>query len=270
MRKLIPLLIAAVLLGSCSEYQKVLKNTEVKPKYELAEKLYNEGDFRKSNRLFEQIAPKYIGKPQGERVLFFFANTYYNTKDYNSAGYQFERFLKSYPRSQKAQEAAFLSAKSYYHLSPRYSLDQTDTDKALLKLQNFINSYPNSEYLTPANEIAKELTAKKERKEFEIGKQFSKLGEFYTLEYNISAIAALDNFILDNPGTKYKEDALYYKTVAATNLALNSTPQKKEKRLNDAKEAYSKLKSSYPESKFGKKADNLIKKVDRELKNFAN
>lgn len=269
MRKLIPFLTLAVLISSCSEYQNVLKNTDVKPKYEMAEKFYNEGNFKKANRLFEQIAPKYIGRPQGERVLFFFANTFYQIKDYNNAGYQFERFLKSYPRSEKAQEAAFLSAKSYYELSPKYSLDQTDTDKALLKLQNFINSYPDSEFLPQANEIAKELTTKKERKAFEIGKQFTKLGEFYRLDYSISAIKSLENFILDNPGTVYKEDALYYKTVAATNLALFSTPERKKERLADAKAAYDKLKVTYPETKYGRKADNLANKIEKELKNYA-
>jgi outer membrane protein assembly factor BamD len=31
-------------------------------------------------------------------------------------------------------------------LSPNYSLDQTDTFKAMDKLQTFIDSYPNSSY----------------------------------------------------------------------------------------------------------------------------
>src|SRR5690606_35102999 len=146
MRQLLPFLFFTILLGSCSEYQKVLKGTDVKAKYDLAERYYNEAEYAKANRLFEQIAPKYVGKPQGERVLFFFADTYFKTGDYNMAGYQFERFLKSYPKSDKAIESAFMGAKSFYELSPRYSLDQTDTDKALQKLQLFINTYPESEY----------------------------------------------------------------------------------------------------------------------------
>ena len=116
----------------------------LKAKYDMAETFYEEGDFRRANRLLEQIAPKYVGKPQGERVMFFLSNSYFQRGDYNMAGYQFERFVKSYPKSDKAVEATFLGAKSYYKLSPEYSLDQTDTDKALLKLQNFINTYAES------------------------------------------------------------------------------------------------------------------------------
>ena len=113
MRRIFPFLLFIILLGSCSEYQKVLKGTDVKAKYDLAEKYYNEGEYDRANRLFEQIAPKYIGKPQGERVLFFFADSYFKVGDYNMSGYQFERFLKSYPKSEKAIEAAFMGAKSY-------------------------------------------------------------------------------------------------------------------------------------------------------------
>jgi outer membrane protein assembly factor BamD len=269
MRRFLILSALCVVLYSCNEYQKVLKNEDVKAKYDLAEKYYEEGDFKRANRLFEQIAPKYVGKPQGERVMFFLADSYYKIKDYNFAGYQFERFLKSYPKSDKAAEASFLGAKSYFMLSPRYSLDQTDTDKALGKLQLFINSYPESEYLAEANSMAQELTTKKERKAFEIAKQFTKLGKSYILEYNISAIAALDNFISENPGSIFREDALYLKVEATTSLALNSTPTKKEERLKTAKAAYDNLIRYYPESKYMKDATDLVEKVDKELKNYS-
>jgi len=268
MRRLICISASLILLVSCSEYQKALKNEDVNAKYELGERLYNNKEYKKANRLFAQIAPQYIGKPQGERIMFFLADTYYKIEDYNFAGYQFERFLKSYPKSDKATEAAFLGAKSYYMLSPRYSLDQTDTDKALDKLQIFINSYPDSEYLEEANAMAKELTTKKERKAFEIARQFTRLGKSYILDYSISAIAALDNFVSDHPGSVFREDAYYLKVQAATNLALNSTLNKKKERLQDARAAYNTLLKFYPETKYADDAKDLVEKVDKEMEAF--
>ncbi|MBT8321339.1 MAG: outer membrane protein assembly factor BamD [Eudoraea sp.] len=262
------ILLGFLILVSCSEYQKVLKNEDIKPKYDLAEKLYNEGDFKRANRLFEQIAPRYVGKPQGERVQFFLADSYFKIKDYNFAGYQFERFVKSYPKSDKAGEASFLGAKSYYNLSPRYSLDQTDTDKALVKLQGFINSYPESEYLPEANAMARELTTKKEKKAFEIAKQFTKLGKSYFLDYNVSAIAALDNFISDHPGSVFREDAFYNKIQATSILAFNSTEDKKKERLEDAKAAYETLMRYYPETKYMKEAQDFAKRIEKEMKPY--
>ena len=198
--------------------------------------------------------------------MFFLADSYFKIGDYNFAGYQFERFLKSYPRSAKAAEAGFLGAKSYYMLSPSYSLDQTDTDKALVKLQNFINAYPESEFIAEANKMARELTTKKEKKEFEIAKQFTKLGKSYILDYNISAIAALDNFISDHPGSDFREEAFYLRLEASTTLALNSTDRRKKERLDNARNAYNQLMKSYPETKFNEEATDLVEKIDKELK----
>ncbi|MBT8311891.1 MAG: outer membrane protein assembly factor BamD [Flavobacteriaceae bacterium] len=265
MKRILLLPVLVLFLVSCNVYQKVLKNEDTKVKYELAEKYYDEGDFKRANRLLEQIAPRFAGKPQGERVQFFLANTYFQIRDYNFAGYQFERFIKSYPKSEKASEASFLGAKSYYMLSPKYSLDQTDTDKALVKLQGFINSYPDSEYLPEANAMAKELTTKKEKKAFEIARQFTKLGKSYFLDYNVSAIAALDNFISDHPGSVFREDAYYYKVEATSNMALNSTEDKKKERLDNARTAYDNLIKYYPETKYAKAATQLIEKIDKEL-----
>lgn len=267
MKRFFIFLILAAALQSCSEYQKVLKSDEVKPKYDMAEKLYDEGDFKHANRLLEQIAPKYIGKPQGERVMFFLANSYFKLKDYNTAGYQFERFIKSYPKSDKSAEAAFLGAKSYYELSPMHSLDQSDTDKALLKLQNFINAYSESEYFAEANAMAQELTTKKERKAFEILKQYNKLGEF---NYDMikSAVAASDNFVSDFPGSIYREEAIFVKVDALTHMAMNSFESLQKERLESAKEAIMSFKKQYPTSKLDKEVNNLMEKIENGLEQY--
>ncbi len=267
MKRIFIFLFVAAAFQSCSEYQKVLKSEELKPKYEMAEKFYDEGDFKRANRLLEQIAPKYIGKPQGERVMFFLANSYLKLRDYNTAGYQFERFIKSYPKSDKSAEAAFLGAKSYYELSPAHSLDQSDTDKALLKLQNFINAYAESEYFAQANAMAQELTTKKERKAYEILKQYNKLGEF-NYEMIKSAVAASDNFVSDFPGSIYREEAVFVKADALTHMAMNSYESLQKERLESAKEAIMSFKKKYPNSKLDKEITYLLGKVENGLSQF--
>ncbi|MDG3581681.1 MULTISPECIES: outer membrane protein assembly factor BamD [Galbibacter] len=249
----------AFVLTSCSEYQKTLKDSDVKKKYELAEKLYDEGDYKRANRLFEQIVPQYVGKPQGERLVYFFANSYYQTGDYYLAAYQFERFTKSYPRSDKAEEAAFLGAKSQYLTSPRYSLDQTETNKAIDRLQIFINTYPNSEYMDEANKMAADMRAKLEKKAFEIAKQYNRISD-----YNAS-IKSFELFFKEFPGSVYKEDALYYDYLAKYNLAVNSIPSKKEERINNAKAAYQKLISEFENTQYKSKAEKMDKDLDAEM-----
>ena len=189
----------AIAVSSCSEYQKAFKSDDTKFKYEVAVKMYEAEKYSKAIRLIEQIAPSYRGKPQAAKLFYVYSMSLYNTESYYTAGYQFEYFAANYPRSEKVEEAAFMGAKSYYQLSPKYSLDQVDTYKALDKLQTFINNYPNSQFMPEANQLVKELNEKLEKKAFEIAKQYNTTAEYFG-DFK-AAIVALDNFLLDHPGT---------------------------------------------------------------------
>ncbi len=268
MKRIFLTLIALVTLASCSEYQRVLKKDNTKAKYDLAEKLYKEEDFKRSNRLFEQIHKQYIGKPQGQRIFYFYANTFYQLEDYYSAAYQFDRFSKSYPKSDKAEEASFLGAKSQYLLSPKYSIDQTETDTGIEKVQLFINSYPDSKFMAEANKMAKELTTKKELKAIEIAKQYLKLGD-YNLTNIKASVAAMDSFISDFPGSIYREDALYYRLKAGFELANVSIYSKVKERLELANEYYSSFNKYFPESKYKKDADKMFANINEQLQQFS-
>ena len=165
MIRLFSILILSLISISCNDYQKLLNSTENEvDKYTAAEEYYDNGEFRRANALFEQIMPSYSGKPQGERLIFFFANTYFETKSYYLAAIQFENFIKSYPNSQRIVDAYFMEGKSYFMLSPAYSLDQDDTNTAIEKLQVFVNRYPNSEYVSEAIELIEQLQNKLRKK----------------------------------------------------------------------------------------------------------
>src|SRR5690606_6158108 len=151
-----------VLFTSCGDYQKVLRKDDMGKKYTYADSLYRQGKYKKSLKLMEQVVPAYRGKPQAERLMFIYADTYYNLKDFYLAGYQFERFVQAYPNSDSVEVAFFKSAKSFYNLSERYSLDQRETYRGLEKLQDFINTYPNSPKREEANEMVVDLRTKLE------------------------------------------------------------------------------------------------------------
>ena len=70
-QKLALIVFVAFFFTSCNEYQKVLKNNDTKEMYEYAMRYYEEEDYPRAKHLFELIAPKYVGKPQGERLSFF-------------------------------------------------------------------------------------------------------------------------------------------------------------------------------------------------------
>jgi len=217
MKNLFFLLVTVVVFSSCSSYQDVLKNDDINAKYAYADSLYTIGKYTKALKLWEQIVPLYRGKPQAERVSFLYADTYYqigSSNYYYLAGYQFERFVNAFPESTKREEAAFKSAESYFKRSPKYNLDQGDTFIATEKLQSFISNYPDSERLDKVNAMVTELRDKIERKAYEIAKGYNKIGASRGTFPN--AIAAFDNFLQEYPGSKYREDALFWKFDSAS------------------------------------------------------
>jgi outer membrane protein assembly factor BamD len=263
MNKLIYVFLFVTILSSCSEFQRVYKSEEPAPKFDLATRLYEAKKYQKAIRLFEQLAPSYKGKPQGEKMFYMYSQSLYKTEQYYLSGYQFESFVALYPKSEKVEESSFLSAKSYSRLSPVYSLDQVETDKAINKMQTFINAYPKSEYLAEANKVVKSLTEKLEKKAYEIAKQYN------TVEDYKSAIKALDNFINDFPGTIYKERALFYKLDSSYRLAINSVPDKMEERLAAAKATYNSLIKFNSNTEYKKVADQMLARIDNDLQQFS-
>jgi outer membrane protein assembly factor BamD len=256
------MLLLILMSSACSDYQKLLNSDDVSEKYKQAEVYYNNGEYRKANRLFEQIIPKYRGKPQAQRIIFFFAESYFQTKSYYLAAYQYENFTKSYPKSDRVQEATFKAAKSYYFQSPRHSLDQEDTFTALEKLQVFLNLYPESEYADEANQMIAELQEKLEKKDFEIAKQY------YTIRDYKAAIKANENFVSGFPGTKFREESLYIKFIASYEIAINSIDAKKQERLEELIQQYNTLLRYYPETLFLADLDKRMTQVYTELKQF--
>ncbi|APG64125.1 outer membrane protein assembly factor BamD [Tenacibaculum todarodis] len=268
MKKVVYLLAFSLLLISCGEYQKVLNKGTTEDQYKMAVKMYEAQKYGKAIRLFEKITPSYRGKPQMERIQFMVANSNFNEKSYSLAGYYFDRFTQNYPKSSKKEEAAFLSALSYYKAAPRFSLDPTDTNKALNAFQKFIDENPNSSKIAEANKYYKEIRYKLEKKSFEIAKTYYRTADYDTRNYK-AAIQAFDNLLSDYLGTEFKEEALYYRFKAANDFALKSTKRRKEERIKEAVTAYQKLKRNFPESKFMEDSNEMLAELQEEQKQFA-
>ncbi|WP_231891980.1 outer membrane protein assembly factor BamD [Tenacibaculum ovolyticum] len=263
MKNLAYIIVMLLVLSSCGEYQKVLNKGSIDEQYKMATKMYEVQKYSKALRLFEKITPSYRGKPQMERIQFMVSQSNFNEKNYGLAGYYFNRFTKNYPKSSKREEAAFLSALSYYKASPGFSLDPTDTRKALESFQSFIDRYPDSDKLNEANKYYAELRSKLEKKAFEIAKTYYRTAGYDSRNYR-AAITAFDNLLSDYLGTKYKEEALYYRLKAAHDFVMKSTSRRKADRIKVAKKAYDKLKRSFPESKFMKDSNEMLAALNKE------
>jgi outer membrane protein assembly factor BamD len=251
------LMLFSLLLVSCGEYQKVLNKGTSEEQYKMAVKMYETQKFGKALRLFEKVTPTYRGKPQMERISFMVAQANFNEKNYATSGYYFDRFTKNYQKSSKKEEAAFLSALGYKLASPGFSLDPTDTNKALESFQSFINTYPASDKIEEANKHYLEIRQKLEKKYFEIAKTYYRTAGYDLRNYK-AAMQAFDNLLADFLGTIYKEEALYYSFKAGHDFVLESYDRRKLERIVTAMKYYEKLKKSFPESEFMENSNAMV------------
>lgn len=260
-RKISFILFISLLLTGCSEYSKVLNKGKNAERYDLAEKLYGQGEYKKCIPLFEKLVGPYGGKPQLERIQFMLADCYYQTGNYELSSYYFEKFIANYPGSSKIEEAAYLSAHSYYQAAPKYSRDQMDTKKAMEAFEGFIATYPESARIPLANKLYLDLTGRLEKKDFEIAKQY------YHTEHYAAAMKSFDIFNEQHLGSGYREDAMYYKFKASYEIAMQSVLTKKGERLEDAKQAYLKFQKNYPESEKLKEMNTMLETIEKEKVN---
>jgi len=259
MKKLIVIVAGVLLLSACSQYQKVYNGTDIDAKYKMAWKMYEAGKYGKADQLFSQVDKFYKRKPMYQRLLFAHAMTLYNLKYYVSAGEKFRKFTQLYPESTKAEEADFYIVKAYDKLSPKYSVDQSYTVRAIEEIEGFLKRHPYSKYKEEVNAINTKLQNKLEQKYFDIAKMY------YDLDRYKAAIRAFNNYLVAYPGTHLKEDALFYRFKAAADLALNSVLSKKEERLKKALAYYQNFVEKSKKEKLKKEADKLAEKLKKEL-----
>ena len=257
MRLLFPFILAIVLF-SCSKYQKVLKSTDVDYKYEMAIKYYEKDDYLRAYPIFEEIIPLLRGTQKAEVAMYYYAYCNYYLADYYLAGYSFKKFYKTYPNSEHAEEALFMHAYCDYINSPVYSLDQTNTKNAIDELQLFINTYPTSARADTSTKLIEELRAKLERKSYENAKLY------YKTEYYKSAIIALNNTLKDFPNTERAEEISFLILKSKYLLAINSVLSKKEERMDDVIDSYYTFVDQYSSSQYIKEAQSMYDRVIQE------
>ncbi|MFA8449580.1 MAG: outer membrane protein assembly factor BamD [Bacteroidales bacterium] len=252
-------LVVIIVFSSCSNFKKVLKSPDNELKYKTALELYEKGDYSRALQLFDILLPVYRGTSKAETIYFDYAYCYYNQKDYLLASYFFKRYTQLYPNNKNTEEAAFKAAYCYYLDSPKYSLDQENTNEALKELQKFVNTYPTSEKVAECNKLMDELRAKLEKKAFEIAILF------YHMESYAAAVKSFENLLADFPEVENKEDILFYIFKSYYEYAYKSVEEKKKERFESSLEAYNNLIYLFPDSKYVKEASVKSENVKKEL-----
>ncbi|BAO55880.1 outer membrane protein assembly factor BamD [Nonlabens marinus] len=261
MKQITVLLLIVIAITGCSNYQKALKSESKQYQITVADSLYAAEKYGKAISLYEKVVPQFRGTDSAAPAALKYANALYYDGRYPESGYQFETYRNSYVGDPNREYATFMIGKSLYEMAPIYSKDQEPTKRAMTKFQDYINLYPNGEYLDEANALVDEMRYKLDKKAYEIAKNYHKRAPFSRGGF-VSAITTFENFIVDHPGSEFQDDAHFYLIDSQYNYAVNSFAVLIPERLELAKEYYDTFAIRFPDSEYMAEANDLLMKIN--------
>jgi outer membrane protein assembly factor BamD len=250
------------LLSGCDGYSKLVKNGTPQEKLEAAKKYYNEKNYLKAQPLFEDLINAYYGRPEREEIYFYLAYTHYGISEYMIAGYRFTNFAETYSLSPRREEASYMAAVCAFHRAMEPELDQTPTKTATNKLQAFINQYPNSKFVSEANDRIDELRQRLLIKAYDNAKLY------YHLGYYNSAVVACNNALDDYPDIINREELNYIIVASNFEYAKKSIEIKQLERYLTTKESVATYYAQYPKGEYYAAVKRIEEKTLKEIEDL--
>ena len=260
LRNLLYLFVFSVLLSSCHGFEKIRKSSDVNFKLTKANEYYEQKDYSHANQLYRELMPVMKSTRNYEALFFKYAYTFYYLRDYVEASYYFKNFVEYFPTGKDAEEAEFMSAVSLFKYAPKYTLDQSNSVKALEALQNYVYKYPTSTRIADANKYIDESRKKLEMKQADAAKLY------YNISQYKAATVAYKSVLRNYPESRNADEYQFMIMKAFYKYAKASIAEKQEERYASALSAYRELKDSYPSSKYMPEAEKLYTESTNNVK----
>ena len=258
-------LVMAVMTG-CSGYNKIMKASDYNTKYSLAKSYFMEGHFTTCSSILEECVAFQRGTAQAEESMYLLASCYYNLDDYLSASQYYMACYRSFPNSTYSENCLFRSGKSLFLDTPDPRLDPTSTSTAIVQLQRFVETYPESKYRNEAEEMIYIMYDRLVEKELGTADLYYNMGNYLGNNYR-SCIIVAENALRDYPYTKYREQLSLLVLKAKFQMAQESVLDKRDDRYRDAIDEYYAFKNEFPESTHLKEADKMYRISTKNLGN---
>lgn len=224
------LLPLALLASGCksskneSDLLDMLANLDKETIYDQAEQLYSEKEYQKARDLFSFVYDTFPNDPLGHKAALRVADTYVVKTDVTSlteARLRYRDFANRYPNDPDRDYALLMVGQTYSARKLRPDRDLSDIQEALGAYQQLINLYPNSEYISDAEERVHELRELLADHEWLVAHFYRKnklfLGAMWRLEYiqenypNYSQIALVDEQVVELKSLLEEREAAWKK-----------------------------------------------------------
>ena len=227
-------LLAALLLSSCGEYNKLLKSTDYEYKYEAAKNYFAKGQYNRAATLLNELIAILKGTDKAEESLYMLGMSYYNQKDYQTAAQTFIQYYNVYPRG------------------------------TFTELQMFMEYFPQSSKKEEAQNMIFALQDKLVMKEYLSAKLYYNMGNYLGNNYQACVITA-QNALKDYPYTNLREDLSILILRAKYELAVYSVEDRRAERYREAVDECYAFKNEFHESKYMKEVDRIFKEAQKML-----
>jgi outer membrane protein assembly factor BamD len=237
------LLLFVLSVSSCANKNAIKPGDTVDVAFDKAKVLYDKQKYGDAARAFETVLSLGRGSELAREAQYLLADSYFKNKEYLISASEYRRYVTFYPRSERREQAEFMEAYSYYKISPRFKLDQTDTERAITLLRVFIGKYPDSEKTVEAAQLVDEMRLKLARKSFTSASMY-----FNLKMYNSAAMyyqVTIDNF----PETEFAEQSLVKQIQSYLLFADMSVSERQAERYQMAVESWQRYMQLFPNGK---------------------
>lgn len=263
MKKYLIVIVALFVLSACNRQQDLaMKSADKDYILKVANEKFEAKKWADALALYERLSNLVAGTDDAPNVVYNSAYANYYDHNYKLAGHQFKNFAVTFPQDKRAEDASYMSALCFYEGSMDYNLDQTSTELAINELQNFLNSYPDSEKSKNINDLIDELTYKLEFKAYENAKQYYQIADYK------AANVAFENVLDDFPSTKLRPKIYDYIIKSRYELATNSVYDLKKDRIESALSFSKQVEREMPNTENSKTALDLKNKLTKEKEDF--
>lgn len=176
--------------------------------YELGMGFLEKKKWLKAQEMFETITYNYPGCDLVDDAQYMLGELYFRQGLYIEAQFEFRRVVEDFRLSDRMEDAQYYMALSAHKQTLASALDQTPTEEAIFRFQQYLDDFPNGKYVDEARGFIREGRKKLAQKDYTAGRFY------HRLDYDEAALVYFNHVINEYPDSEeWVERARYLKSV---------------------------------------------------------
>ncbi|HXL15082.1 MAG TPA: outer membrane protein assembly factor BamD [Methylomirabilota bacterium] len=171
------------------------------PDFQGAKAAFDRGDYIDAIPDFKAYVEQFPGTDKTDDALYYLGLSYIHERDYALASAQFDRLLRDFPTSPLQADALLELARCDDLQSHPAPLDQTETERALTRYNQFVEQYPDHARVGEAKTRIRALRDRLAEKLLRSGRLYTKLRREKAAEFYLRKVLA------DYPDSKWASEA---------------------------------------------------------------